>query len=87
MAYATVTNNNFSDENIYGAINQIHYKKKQRPDTKVVGDNLIKVQSWTKGWRQIHKIKQTSFILLNVLHLIFCNFLPKTSKFGFWVDG
>ena len=52
-----------------------------------------RVQSWTKGWRQIHKIKQTSFYLSNVLQLNFRNFLPKNfhnflpPKLGFWLGG
>ena len=44
-----------------------------------------RLQSWTKGWRQIPKIKQTSFILWNVLQLILRNFLRKNVKI--WLLG
>ena len=40
-------------------------------------------QSWTKGFRQIHKIKQD--FLWNVLQLIFCDSLPKNVKI--WLLG
>ena len=38
------------------------------------------------SWRQIREIKQNYF-LWNVLHLIFCNFVAKLSKFTFWVSN
>ena len=43
---------------------------------------VFRLQSWTKSWRQIHKIKQS---IKNVLQLIFCNFLPKNVKI--WLSG
>ena len=44
-------------------------------------------QSWTKGWRQIHKIKQNRFYYGMFYSWYFVNFYQKTSKFGFRVDG
>ena len=53
-----------------------------------------KLQSWTKGCRQIHKIKQNKFLYgmfydfkWNVLQLICHDFFKKTSIFGLQVIG
>ena len=46
-----------------------------------------RLQSWTKGWREIHKIKQNRFFYGMFYSWFFAIFYPKTSKFGFWVDG
>ena len=37
------------------------------------------IQSWTKGWRQIHEVKQNRF-LYEMFYSCFCNFLPKDIK-------
>ena len=40
----------------------------------------MRLQSWTKGWRQIDEIKQKRFFVWNALQLIFFDFLPKNVK-------
>ena len=45
------------------------------------------LQSWTKGWRQIHKIKQNRFFHGMFYSWFFPIFSQKTSKLGLWVDG
>ena len=45
------------------------------------------IQSWTKDWRQIHKIKQKRFFYGLFYSWFFPIFFRKTSKFGFWVSG
>ena len=37
-------------------------------------------QSWTKGWRQIHKFKQNTFFYGMFYGWFFCDFLPKSVK-------
>ena len=41
----------------------------------------------SQGCRQIHVIKQNSFLLRNVLQWILCEYLTKPSKFVFCVNG
>ena len=48
---------------------------------------LLSVQSWTKGWRQIHKIKQNRFFYGMFYSWFFAIFYRKTSKPGFWAGG
>ena len=47
--------------------------------------NLL--QSWTKGWRQIHKIEQNRFFYETFYSWFFAVFYQKTSKVGFWEDS
>ena len=47
----------------------------------------ISLQSWTKGWRQIRKIRQNRFFYGMFYSWFFTIFYQKTSIFGFWVDG
>ena len=43
-------------------------------------------QSWTKGWRQVYKIKQNKFFYgMLMCSWFFAIFCQKTSIFGFWV--
>ena len=42
-------------------------------------------QSRTRDCKQIHEIKQNRF--LYGMQLVFCEFLTKASKFGFWVSA
>ena len=49
--------------------------------------NMTTSQSCTKGWRQIHKIKQNRFFYGMFYSWFFAVFYPKTSKFGFSVYG
>ena len=44
-------------------------------------------QSWTKGLRQIHKIKQNRFFYGMSYGCLFEIFYDNTSKFGFSVNG
>ena len=44
-------------------------------------------QSWTKDWRQIHKIKPNRFFYGIFYSWFFSVFYQKASKFGFSVDG
>ena len=43
------------------------------------------LQSRTRDCKQIHEIKQNRF--LYGMQLVFCEFLTKASKFGFWVSA
>ena len=45
------------------------------------------LQSWTKGWRQIDKIKQNRFFYGMFYSKFFAIFYQEASKFGFWLDG
>ena len=48
---------------------------------------LFYLQSWTKGWRQIGKIKQKRFFYGMFYSWFFAIFYQKMSKFGIWLDG
>ena len=48
---------------------------------------LLRLQSWTKGWRQILEIKQNRFFYGMFYNWFFAIFYRKTSEFGFSVDG
>ena len=50
-------------------------------------NNYFHVQSWTKGWRQLHEIKQNRFFYGMVYSWFFANLYWKTSKFSFLVEG
>ena len=45
------------------------------------------LQNWTKGWRQIHKIKQNRFFYGMFYSWFFAISYQKTSKSGFWMNG
>ena len=47
----------------------------------------FETQSWSKRWRQIHKIKQNRFFYGMFYSRFFAIFYRKTSKFGYRVDG
>ena len=52
-----------------------------------IPSKIYDVQSWTKGCRQIHEIKQNRFFYEMFCSWYFGIFYWKTSKLDFWVTG
>ena len=48
---------------------------------------VLQLESWSKGWRQIHEIKQNRLFYGLFYSWFFAIFYRKTSKFGLRVDG